>query len=206
MAETTATTASTATVPAPSLSSAGVGPGVVAAGAGVGVRSSAVGFGVADLSDESEEHLDGGSLSEALSIATLPTFVLLNQEGREVARAVGAAHKRPARRLVSMLKEALLGDAKAKDVRAPEAADAPGLSSAGEPWANVVAFPGEALPAAGPPWPAVLLYHGSFNPVHLGHLEMMIGARQALTAAGHEVSIDAKNHGRVPSVSDFVRW
>jgi len=33
----------------------------------------------------------------------------------------------------------------------------------------------------------VIVSHGSFNPVHLGHLEMMIRARQALTAAGHEV-------------------
>ena len=41
----------------------------------------------------------------------------------------------------------------------------------------------------------VIVSHGSFNPVHLGHLEiMMIRARQALTAAGHEVSIDATNH------------
>ena len=69
------------------------------------------GFAVADLSEESEQHLDGGSLSELLSIDTLPTFVLLDGSGREVARAVGAAHKRPARRLVGMLREALRSEA-----------------------------------------------------------------------------------------------
>ena len=52
-------------------------------------------------------------------------------------------------------------------------------------------------PTTLPKMKIVIVSHGSFNPVHLGHLEMMIRARQALTAAGHEVSIDATSHGRV---------
>ena len=53
---------------------------------------------------ESEEGLDGTSLSEVLHIQRLPTFVLFNKEGLEVGRAEGAAHKRPAQRLHKMLK------------------------------------------------------------------------------------------------------
>ena len=55
-----------------------------------------ISFAVADLTDESDEGLDGTSLSEVLHIQTLPTFVLFNKEGLEVGRAEGAAHKRPA--------------------------------------------------------------------------------------------------------------
>ena len=64
-------------------------------------------FAVADLTQEAEESAsDGSTLSEVLSITTLPTFVLFHTpSGRESARAEGAAHKRPARRLFMMLKE-----------------------------------------------------------------------------------------------------
>ena len=51
-------------------------------------------FIIADLADESNEGLDGSSLSEALGVATLPTFVLFSAgpgRGRELARAAGAA-------------------------------------------------------------------------------------------------------------------
>ena len=62
-----------------------------------------VAFAVADLTLEADEALDSQSLSETLHITTLPTFVLF-KSGREVSRAEGAAHKRPARRLHEMLK------------------------------------------------------------------------------------------------------
>ena len=64
-----------------------------------------VAFAVADLTDEAAESAcDGSTLSEALRIQTLPTFVLFDTStGAEVARAEGAAHKRPARRLYEML-------------------------------------------------------------------------------------------------------
>ena len=63
-----------------------------------------ISFAVADLTDESDEGLDGTSLSEVLHIQTLPTFVLFDREGQEVGRAEGAAHKRPAQRLHKVLK------------------------------------------------------------------------------------------------------
>ena len=66
-------------------------------------------WAVADLTDEAEENLDDGTnstVSERLRITTLPTFLLL-KDGIEVARAEGAAHKRPARRLFTMLKNAV---------------------------------------------------------------------------------------------------
>ena len=66
--------------------------------------SSSVAFAVADLTNESDENLGGESLSEVLRIATLPSFVLF-RDGSEIARAEGAAHKRPARRLFDMLKK-----------------------------------------------------------------------------------------------------
>ena len=80
-------------------------------------------FAVADLTNDEED-----LLAEALTITTLPTFVLFDSARREVAcmhistvpihianlhacaqvgRAEGAAHKRPARRLYAMLKVAL---------------------------------------------------------------------------------------------------
>ena len=76
-----------------------------------GAFAGKVAFAVADLTDEAEQGLDGGSsLSEALRISTLPTFVLfrVNQQGKggnhEVGRAEGASHKRPARRLWNLLR------------------------------------------------------------------------------------------------------
>ena len=68
-----------------------------------------VSFAVADLTEEAAESAnDGSTLSEALCITTLPTFVLFHTpSGHEAARAEGAAHKRPARRLFTMLKEAV---------------------------------------------------------------------------------------------------
>ena len=64
-----------------------------------------VAFAVADLTDED---VDGATLSEAMRIVTLPTFVLYQSAtAQEVGRAEGAAHKRPARRLFDMLKQVL---------------------------------------------------------------------------------------------------
>tara|TARA_B110001452_G_scaffold255279_1_gene247562 strand:+ start:1095 stop:1508 length:414 start_codon:yes stop_codon:yes gene_type:complete len=67
-----------------------------------------VAFAVADLTDEAANSLDGESLSEVLRVATLPSFFLFESVGGgEVARAEGAAHKRPGKRLHAMLKRHL---------------------------------------------------------------------------------------------------
>lgn len=60
---------------------------------------------------------------------------------------------------------------------------------------------------------AVLLSHGSFNPVHLGHLEMMNSSKKALEAAGYDViegimEITSQGHlakKGVPALSDTHR-
>jgi dienelactone hydrolase len=65
-----------------------------------------ISFALANLTEEADEALDGTSLSEALRVTILPSFVLF-RHGREVARADGAAHKRPARRLFLMIKKEL---------------------------------------------------------------------------------------------------
>ena len=80
----------------------------VAGADGCHVFGGRVAFAVADLTDEAAEDLDGESLSEALRVSTLPSFHLLEAGGDEVARAEGAAHKRPGKRLHAMLKRFVL--------------------------------------------------------------------------------------------------